>query len=333
MKLTGSAIDRFLRAPDPAIQAVLVFGPNYGLIRDHAQTLLDRNGGEVSELRGMQIQDDPAALHDAAYASSLFGGGAPIFVREASDKITATLESVLEGSDAARNFIVVEAGELTPKSKLRALFENTPHLAAIACYAETGEQLAQKLKDMAAEQGCTIAPEALDYMIERLPGDRAAQRQEMDKLALYTGSGNMITLKEAMACIGDAADVDVFDLPWQVFNGDGLVVDKTLGRLIEESTADILILRTLLGHAVKLHQAQSAIRNGQSQSQAMQGVRPPIFRNMESKFQNHLRRWPLPALTRAIGALNEAERQCKSTGYPGTAIVRQLATQLTQKVL
>lgn len=333
MKLTGSAIDRFLRTPDERISAVLVFGPNYGLIQEHAKALLARSGGEISEMRGSQVQDEPALLHDAAYASSLFGGGAPIFLREATDKIFATLNEILEQPDPARNFIVVEAGELTPKSKLRALFENTPHLAAIACYAETGEQLAQRLKEAAAEQNCHISSDALDYIIDRLPGDRAAQRQEMEKLLLYVGDGNEITIRDAMACIGDAADVEVFDLPWQVFSGEGPVVDKSLTRLAEESTADILMLRTLLGHALKLHQAQSAIRGGQSQSMAMQSLRPPIFRNQESKFQLQLRRWPLPALTKAIGALNEAERQCKSTGYPSAAIVRQLAIQLTQKTL
>lgn len=334
MKLSGTAADRFIAGQGtPGSSAVLLFGPNYGMIQDHARALLLRCGGEATELRGSSVVDDPASLHDAAYASSLFGGGAPVFVREANDKIAALCDELLHTPDTQRNFIVIEAGELTPKSKLRALFENAPHLAAIACYEEKGEALAARLNNYMAEAGYKLLPEAADYIVDRLPGDRAAQNSEMEKLLLYAGDKKEIGLKEAIATIGDAAEIEVYDLPWLVFGGDAPAADKALTRLAEANTSEIQILRALLSHAMRLHAAQSNIRAGQSQSAAMENLRPPVWRSDQGKFQLQLRRWSLPALTKSITALTDCERLCKSTGYPGQALMRQLATQLGQRVL
>ena len=39
MKLQGKAIEGFIARPDPKIRAVLVYGPDAGLVRDRADTL------------------------------------------------------------------------------------------------------------------------------------------------------------------------------------------------------------------------------------------------------------------------------------------------------
>ncbi len=39
MKLSGARIDGFIRQPDPAARAILVYGPNAGLVRERADAL------------------------------------------------------------------------------------------------------------------------------------------------------------------------------------------------------------------------------------------------------------------------------------------------------
>ncbi|HYD69016.1 MAG TPA: DNA polymerase III subunit delta, partial [Azospirillum sp.] len=39
MKLQGKAVDAFLRNPDPKVRAVLLYGPDAGLVRDRAAAL------------------------------------------------------------------------------------------------------------------------------------------------------------------------------------------------------------------------------------------------------------------------------------------------------
>ena len=344
MKVVTSSAARFIADPGVHIGGVLLYGPDHGLVHAYARQLL-KERGETVELRGETVQHDPAALYDAAYGSSLFAGmaadgkgGSAIWLRETGERTLPAIEATLADSDAGRNFIVVEAGELTGKSKLRAFFETNPHLAAVGCYAETGEQLGRTLSSAALLQKARFNPEALDYVIARMPPDREAQLQELEKLLTYVGADGAgektITLKDVLATIGDAAEEDVYDLPWLVFGGpekDNVAdADRALARLKEEGTSEIQILRALLAHALKLHQVQSLVDAGQTQGQAISSLRPPLFDRDKQRIGAQLRRWRLPALTRAVSAINEAERLSKSTGYPAGVLLGQLCLQLAQ---
>ena len=80
MKVSANEADRFARAPRAKIRAVLVYGPDAGLVRERAG-ILKRSVVEdpsdpfrVTELTGRQLSDDPARLADESAALALTGG-------------------------------------------------------------------------------------------------------------------------------------------------------------------------------------------------------------------------------------------------------------------
>lgn len=332
MKLSGISAERFVGKPDAGVSGALVYGANYGLGQEYITRLCTAIGGEVTELRAADLLDDPARVHDLAYSASLFGGQNLVWLRDTTDKATDALSELLGAADDSRNFVIIEAGELGPKSRLRGLFEEAEHLAALPCYIEKGADLARTLTDMLKAEGIALTSEAREYLVERAPADRLALRGEVERLVLYVGPGKeggaKVDLAEAQKCLGDAADADAFDLPWLVFDGRVEETDKALTRLFGETTSGIMIVRMLLGHALKLHAAASRMAAGDSQSTAMGTIRPPIFKNMMGRFGSQLGRWPLPRLTQAIARLHETELKCKSTGYPEEPMVRQLTLLL-----
>lgn len=333
MKLSGPAIERFAVRPEAGVGGALVYGANYGL----GQELISKmcralsGGGTQStaqEWRASDVLADPARARDALYAGSLFGDAQVLWVRDATDKITDLLAEWLSETDDKRGFVIVEAGELGPKSRLRALFENTPHLAALPCYIEKGADLARTITDLLRAENITLSPAARDYLVQRAPADRLALRGEVERLSLYMGAGSTVELEAARACLGDAADADQFDLPWLVFDGQTMATDRALDRLFGEQTSGVAIIRALLAHALKLHVAQSLVTAGQNKAQAIGAIKPPIFKNQQARFEQHLQRWSLPRLTQAICRLQDCELKCKSTGYPEVALVRQAALLL-----
>ena len=80
MKLAASRVAGFLRRPDPEIRAVLLYGPDAGLVRERADDLgahrLPRLAGPVPGRRsdGAALAADPARLADEAAQISLMGG-------------------------------------------------------------------------------------------------------------------------------------------------------------------------------------------------------------------------------------------------------------------
>ena len=74
MKITGARIEAFLRNPDPKSVAVLVFGPDRGLVRERGATIAravvddPADPFRVVELSGGSLKSDPARLGDEAAA-------------------------------------------------------------------------------------------------------------------------------------------------------------------------------------------------------------------------------------------------------------------------
>jgi DNA polymerase-3 subunit delta len=80
MKLQGARVERFLCAPDPEVGAVLIYGPDEGLVRERAERLLRTmlDGPDdpfrLSDFMADQLRGDPARLADEARSLSLLGG-------------------------------------------------------------------------------------------------------------------------------------------------------------------------------------------------------------------------------------------------------------------
>ena len=70
MKLPPRSVERFLGAPDPTITAVLLFGPDTGLVRERADRLTRTVAGDaadpfrVGELTAASLREEPSRLLD-----------------------------------------------------------------------------------------------------------------------------------------------------------------------------------------------------------------------------------------------------------------------------
>ena len=128
MKVAPRDLGRFLKTAEASVAAVLFYGPDQGLVRERAIELITRLAGDVrdpfrvAELTPAQLKEDPVRLADEAAALSLTGGRRVLRLREAGDGLTQALSELLAETTPAA-FLVLEAGELGPRSSLRGLFE------------------------------------------------------------------------------------------------------------------------------------------------------------------------------------------------------------------
>lgn len=327
MKLAGRAAERFLKAPDAAVAALLLYGPDAGLVRERAEALTRAVAGslddpfQISLIEAAQLRDDPARLADEALQLSLIGGRRVLRLREAGDAAAPLLEALLAGPTPAA-FVIVEAGELGPRSPLRRLFEERADAAALACYRDEGGDLGAFLRDALQRRGVTVEEEALAYLAANLGADRALTRAEIEKLALFAGAGGRIGLADAIACVGDGAAVALEDAAFAAADGDLPALDRALERCFGESEP-VRILRVASGHFLRLHQVAGLLAAGVPVERAMRGLRPPVFYKRESRFRAQAARLPAALLARAIESLLEAELACKRTGLPAEAVCRQ----------
>src|SRR5579859_5610152 len=183
MKLAPNRIAESLRKPPAATRAALFYGPAAGLVRERADRLAAaicpdlRDPFRVAELTGAALAADPARLADELAALSLVGGRRVVRLREATDGATPSIAAALSatGSDS---LLVIEAGDLPPRSSLRKLCEATPEIAAAACYADAPRELAEVAREQLAAHRVAASQEAMAYLVAHLGNDRMVTRQE-----------------------------------------------------------------------------------------------------------------------------------------------------------
>ncbi|HZP98713.1 MAG TPA: DNA polymerase III subunit delta [Reyranella sp.] len=336
MKIEARQAEAFLKKPNPKVRGVVVYGNDDGLIAERAAQLAKsvcedlKDPFRVVDIAGDVLKNDPARLADEFGAMSLMGGRRVIRVRPAGEEAVTALENLVVAS-AGDALVVLEAGNLSPRSGLRTLAETEDCLAALPCYMDSVEQLEGLVESAARAAGISIEADALDWIVERLGGDRGQTRSEIDKLLLYKQSdaSKTVTLDDAMAVLGDTAAIGVDNVIAATFDGDLVALDRALDRVFAEGGNAVQLVRSVQRHVDQLHLVAGHAQAGGNLEAAIYKARGlPRGGPVRQRFERHLRSWPLPRLSAALDRVLDAEIQCKSTGLPDEAIARRLCLAL-----
>ncbi|WP_421864257.1 DNA polymerase III subunit delta [Parvibaculum sp.] len=344
MKIAPREADRFVQKPDPKARAVLVYGPDAGLARERIATMMKTVVDDLSdpfriaELSDGDLKSDPARLADEAAAISMLGGRRVVRVRGAADGTSKIFKNFLD-DPAGDALVLVEAGELGPRSSLRTLFEGAANAAAIACYADDQGQLENVIRTRLASEGLAAEPAALAYLLASLGSDRGVTQNELEKLILYAGpkaiageSGGqrMVTLEDARASVGDNAGSSLDEVIDAAMAGDLDALDTAFARAKAADTNAIAILNALSRHLMQMHLAAARVESGSDVEGALRGFRPPLHFSRKPSVQRQMRMWNRRRLDRALALALEAEGQCKSTGQPDVSICGQTLFRIAQ---
>ena len=364
MKIPASRAESFAKAPDPSLRAVLVHGPDLGLVRERARRLVESAAGRlddpfrVAERTGAAVAADPAGLLDELGALAFGGGRRAVRLRGAGDSVTEAVERAL-GEPAWDALLVVEGGDLPARSSLRKLFEGGADIAALPCYRDDRESLDGLVSDSLKQAGLAIEPDARAFLVARLGGDRALSRGELEKLVLYMGAGGeaaknitggeaardiahgeaakstdirrSVTRDDVMASIADASEATLEDLVFAVADGDRAGCVRWTRRCYEEGVAPVALLRAASNHFQRLLFVAALARQGQPLDAALGKLRPPVFWKVKGRFGRQVSAWRQICLATALSDLLEAETACKSTGAPAEAIAARALLSLAAR--
>lgn len=334
MKIAPAKVEAFLKKPDAATRAVLLYGPDVGLVRERADRLArlivpdDKDPFRISELTGPGLADDPPRLADEAQAMCFGGGQRVVRVRDAGDAAAGAFVSFFDDPQGDA-LIVVEAGDLAKKSKLRELFEASKHGAAIACYVEEGAALAGTVRAALAARGLKASDSTVNILAALLGPDRQLLNAEADKLALYLGeAGGTLEEADVLACAADTAEATLDDAIDAALLGSRPGTDQALRRLAAEGEAPVRVMRGLARHFLRLSGVAARIENGEPMDSALRSLRPPLFFKREQAFRRQLQIWRGPRLADALARVTQAELRCKETGQPDQLLSERVFLEL-----
>ena len=344
MKITGGRISKFLDAPPADIFGVLLFGPDRGLVKERSEQLTRKWGAGADDafsatiLTADDLSSDTARLADEMAALSLLGDQRLVRLRLDHERNGAAISKIIKSLDAnpqtcaAR--LIVEGGDMTPRSAIRKAFEAAGHFASIGCYADSAADLANLVRRSLNQFGITIEPVALDYWVPMLEGDRALSRNEIDKMILFKGAGEsgnaVVTIADIKAIAAGAQAASIDDIIMAAMNGEPAQCDDAYQRAITGKVNAAVILRSLQRHLSRLLEASAHMDAGDRAESAIKALRPPVFRMQERSFIAQLRSWRSTALRKILSQSLIAEEQVKTAGAPAEAIVGRLLLAVAQ---
>ncbi|MGI9412697.1 MAG: DNA polymerase III subunit delta [Hyphomicrobiales bacterium] len=320
--IKGQQADAFTRKPNPKYRTILIYGPDRGVVKERARRLVETVAGTtddpftIARLDDSALSEDPGRLSDEARAIPMMGGARVVWVRSAGTGFTAAARAYVE-DQAPDAWVIAEAAELPPSSKLRQLFEKTDMAAALPCYADSAKSLDDVIDEELGRSGLTIEPDARHRLTATLGADRGLSRSEVEKLCLYCHGASVVTLQDVDAVCGDVSSLGIDDLVDRTFEGDLERSDAAFSRLMASGTAVQSVLGAVFTHLARLRAIQAS--GGGNLDSALSRLRPPLHFSRKASIKKQARLWSLQDLKRA-GAAN-AEAEFRSRGGDGLSEV------------
>ena len=334
--LKPSEIDGFVRRPPERVALVLVYGPDDGLVAERSAALVKAASGGADDpfslvrLEGADVAADPARLLDEAGTVSLFGSRRVVWVRDCGARNLLPAVQPLLDAPPPGSLVVLEAGDLKKGTGLRKKVEDHPLAVAIACWADSAEDIARLVDRELKEAGLAIDRDAREALEAHLGGDRLASRGEIRKLCLYAHGRERITLADVSAIVGDASAFAMDELVDAVAGGDLAGADRTLTRLGASGTPASVAGTVLIRHFQLLERIRAQVGAGRGASEVVAALQPPLFFRRRGEVTRQVGLWTAPRLARALALLDEAMLRSRQMPHLADAVLADAVLTLAR---
>jgi len=339
VKITANKVDGFIKSLNSEIRAVLVYGPNGGLVRERIKSLSKlvvqdpADPFNIGDFSSPSLAKDPVRLVDEVLAVSFGGGRRVLVVRDGGDDLTTAISAVLDNVAADHPLaalVIVGAGNLTPRSSLRRLFENTEACAALPCFPDDEAGLAQLVRNSLGKDGISIDPHTLDAATALLGNDRQANRREIEKLVLFAGPSGHLSEEMVLSCLGDSAEASAEEAVLSAAEGNYDDLVEQLVRVWADGTEPVAVIRNAQRHFQRLHYVLAQTNGGAPLDSAIKQLRPPLFWRVAGRFRAQLSNWSMDGIETSLSRLTDAELSAKTTGAPATLVCDRTLMAIAQ---
>ncbi len=336
MKVDGSRIAAIARRWPDEIRMVLLHGADSAASRDLADLLTRQfadpgNPMAVTTVAGAALGSDPQALLAATGAVSMFGDRTLVRVDGLDENGMDAVAALLAAPPG--NPVVAVAGALKKGSKLQALAEKSPAVAAMVNYEPSLRDALRLATEIGSELGLKPSRDAAVLVFEAAGGDRMIMRRELEKLALYLdatpAAPQTLDVAAVAALSASAGDADQFGLGAAVAGGQAALVSDLLARL--PAGMGIVAVRAVERRFSLLLSLRAGVEAGATPHAVVEAARPPIFWKEKDAVVAELAAWSSAAIATALGALLGAERAIKSRGSPGDIVAHATLLDLTRR--
>ena len=301
---------------------ILFYGQNQGLKEEAILKIQTENKNRaVIKYDEKEFLENSETSYENILSGSLFEDKKIIIISRASDKILNSINFFQE-KKLDDILIIIEAGNLDKKSKLRSLFEKNKNFICVAFYTDTQETLSKIAYNFLIENNIKISQSNLNLIVNKCNGDRGVLKNELNKIQLYLKNKKTLALDDLMKLTNLIENHSISEL---VDNCLAQNKNKTLLMLNENilSVEDcVIITRTFLQKIKRILNLVKAYQKNKNLDLTISSAKPPIFWKDKEIIKQQINKWKLADISKLLGNVNQIELLIKKNKTDPINIVR-----------
>ena len=289
----------------------LFYGPNTGLIEETINKIFKPIfTNNIINYDEADLLNNIHSFKEMIFNKSFFDDEKFIIINRASNKILDLIQELIE-SQVNDLKMIIKAGPLEKKSKLRSYFEKNKLTVITAFYEENYQSLLLMIKKIFKEKQIVVSNEIISLIIERSKGNRISINNEIEKISSYYEKNNKIDLKDVLKITNLAENYGISELVDQSLSKNRKKTINILNENNLNTEENILIIRTFLNKLKRLKILKIEYQKSKNIEQVLSAARPPIFWKDKDIVKQQLNIWSLSEIKFLICKVNKLELTIK----------------------
>ena len=290
----------------------LFYGKNEGLQNEIIEkNFVTGSKGSINKYEESEFINNYETISSEILTKSLFEEEKLLIISRVGEKIFKYIEELLN-----RNInnikLILKAGLLEKRSKLRNLFEKNKKLLIIPFYEDDERTLTAQVYEYLKKNSIKLSRETINLLVERSSGNRENLKIELSKIFYYSQSNKEISFETVKKLSNLAENYGVNELADNYLSKNKKNVIKILNENNYSDDDCILILRTILNKSKRLLNILENYRKNKNLDDVISKTRPPIFWKDKAIVKKQANTWELRDLKSKMYQINEVETLVKS---------------------
>ena len=278
-----------------------------------------------------EILKNEEKFFNTILSKSFFENEKLIIISRATDKINDIVVEILE-KKIEDLIIILNAGILEKRSKLRSLFEKNKKTVCVPFYEDNNQTLSGIVNTFFRDKKINISQQLINLVVQRCRGDRQNLKNELEKIENFTKDKNKINLEDLLKLTNLAENYSVSEL-----------IDSCLAKnkkrtvtILNENNYSledcILIIRTFLIKSKRLVKLVNEIRKNKNVDNVILSFKPPIFWKDKEIIKQQVKNWSYYNAQNLLFKINETELLIKKNSTNSVNILSNFIIEQTTVV-
>ena len=284
----------------------LLYGENEGFKKEITDIIVKDFQESVLTYDSEEIINNPSIIFSELNNVSLFENKRTLIINRATDKFFSIIEDLLD-----KNYddikIIIKAGVLDKKSKMRNKFEKSKDLVCIPFYVDDNSTLATLAYNFFKKFKVSISQENINLIVERCRGDRKNLYNELAKVESLIKIKDKVAVDDIIKLTNLADNYTYSELSDHCLNRN---LKKTTNILNENNYTYedcISIIRIMLFKVKRLVVLKENQKKNPNIDNVISFYKPPIFWKDKELVKSQMKMWDLNKIRELMYKLGEIE--------------------------